>query len=328
MPYSYSEVARMRDNRILTTTAPNVFSGASFEVVYSENGFLVFHDLDLSYRASVTNDINHVLGKLSASGYDLPKLKIIYRDSRKIYDAVLVKADGSFNTFAPINSNNMASAFEIYDTRYTDQTFKNRSLTMQTQSGVRAMNEEAKDERKAQMMANLFAARAEADNFRIESRKAGVPALLRLVDIAKGDTGQCIIVRRLLLSCYNGQRFPFDLTNLRSLDLKIYQDCILVLNMDSRLEKEVHQYVERGGDLFESWADTVLSQTDIRDKAMTQGVIEVLEKLIFGHDLKSIMESYNNDYFKERLNVLVEEEYADAQMIERWMKKNLSNKGE
>lgn len=80
----------------------------------------------------------------------------------------------------------------------------------------------------------------------------GLPALQRLANIAQGDTGQAGKVRRFQLGLYNGHSWPFDLTALRGLDKALFDDCIDVLTLDARVtEKEVHHYVENGGELFE-----------------------------------------------------------------------------
>jgi hypothetical protein len=85
--------------------------------------------------------------------------------------------------------------------------------------------------------------------------EAGVPALVRLAEIAEGDTGQAATVRRFLLGLYNGYRFPFNLITLRGLDKALFDDCIAVLKMDARATRqEVHQYIDNGGELFERWA--------------------------------------------------------------------------
>lgn len=87
-----------------------------------------------------------------------------------------------------------------------------------------------------------------------EDRVAGEAALRRLLPIAQGNTGQCERVARLLLGCYNGHRFPLDLTNLRSLDYEIMVDCLAVLRMDANPRQEVHQYFDNGGEVFEQLA--------------------------------------------------------------------------
>lgn len=85
-------------------------------------------------------------------------------------------------------------------------------------------------------------------------REAGEAALRRLLPIAQGNSGQCRYVAAFLLSCYNGMRFKFDLTDFRALDTKIFNDCIAVLRMDSQPAKEVHCYFENGGAIFEQLA--------------------------------------------------------------------------
>ena len=90
-------------------------------------------------------------------------------------------------------------------------------------------------------------------------RAAGIAALHRLVPVAQRCSGQSRIVGRLLLSLYNGNAFPFPLTDLRGLDTALFQDCIALLQMDRRPEMEVHQYVENGdaiwSQLKSDWAN-------------------------------------------------------------------------
>ncbi|MCD2452475.1 hypothetical protein GO003_018995 [Methylicorpusculum oleiharenae] len=83
----------------------------------------------------------------------------------------------------------------------------------------------------------------------------GEPALIRLVEVAKNDTGQSLKIRRFLLGLYNGYDNPFDLTQLRGLDKLLFEDCMSVLRLDARVTaQEVHCYVHDGDALFESWA--------------------------------------------------------------------------
>lgn len=89
-------------------------------------------------------------------------------------------------------------------------------------------------------------------------RAAGIAALLRLVPVAQRNSGQSRIVGCFLLSLYNGHAFPFPLTDLRSLDTALFQDCIALLHMDRRPELEVHCYIENGdaiwSQLKKDWA--------------------------------------------------------------------------
>ena len=88
--------------------------------------------------------------------------------------------------------------------------------------------------------------------------QAGTYALNRLVPIAVRQTGQGRAVGRFLLGLYNGEEFPFDLCDLRGLDLPVFQDCIQVLLMDYSPTLEVHERVPNGSQiwqhLIELWA--------------------------------------------------------------------------
>ena len=88
----------------------------------------------------------------------------------------------------------------------------------------------------------------EAERPRI--RAAGIEALHRLLPVAQRCTGQSRIVGRFLLSLYNGSAFPFSLTDLRGLDSALWDDCLAVLRLDRRPEREVHEYVENGDQIW------------------------------------------------------------------------------
>lgn len=82
--------------------------------------------------------------------------------------------------------------------------------------------------------------------------EAGFEALQRLYQVALGDAGQCRFIARFLLGLYNGNRFPFDLTDLRAIDDSLFEDCMTVLRMDARqCRQEVHMYFADGGAKFE-----------------------------------------------------------------------------
>jgi hypothetical protein len=58
------------------------------------------------------------------------------------------------------------------------------------------------------------------------------------------------------MSLYNGNRFPFDLTDFRALDTDLFKDCMTVLAMDYRPRYEVHCYFKNGGNIWEAMART------------------------------------------------------------------------
>lgn len=84
-------------------------------------------------------------------------------------------------------------------------------------------------------------AKREAERPAIEAD--GREALGRLFRVAHGDTGQSRKVAAFLLGCYNGTRFPFDLTDFRGLDYSLFEDCMVVLRMDYQPSQEVHCYL-------------------------------------------------------------------------------------
>lgn len=102
------------------------------------------------------------------------------------------------------------------------------------------------------------------DMARISAQKdlansAGEAALRKLVDIAHGDTGQSAKVRSFLLGCYNGDKFPFDLTELRGLDYELFEDCMAVLRMDYFCSQEIHTRIDGHRAIFRGWAEARLA---------------------------------------------------------------------
>lgn len=85
-------------------------------------------------------------------------------------------------------------------------------------------------------------------------RLEGEEALRRLLPVAQRDTGQSSVIARFLLNLYNGDRFPFDLTDLRRLDYELFDDCLAVLKMDFMPAKEVHRYFDNGDAIWAALA--------------------------------------------------------------------------
>lgn len=83
-------------------------------------------------------------------------------------------------------------------------------------------------------------------------RDDGVEALKRLFAFAtENSCGGSKVVANVLASLYNGNRFKFDLTDLRVLDEGLRDDVLLVLYLDSSGGHEVHNYLPHGGRKFE-----------------------------------------------------------------------------
>ena len=72
-----------------------------------------------------------------------------------------------------------------------------------------------------------------------------IAALDRLWQTAQGCHGGAKVCAALLLGLYNGQRFRFDLTDLRLLDDRHLNDCLVVLRMDAHPRAEVHDLLNR-----------------------------------------------------------------------------------
>lgn len=97
------------------------------------------------------------------------------------------------------------------------------------------------------------AAGSSESTWRAQLEEAGFEALQRLYAEAVADVlGVGRICARFLLGLYNGNRFPFDLTDLRLLPTGLLKDAVAALHMDARLTRqEVHLYFADGGRKFE-----------------------------------------------------------------------------
>ncbi|QXG32990.1 hypothetical protein KTT59_06535 [Pseudomonas viridiflava] len=87
-----------------------------------------------------------------------------------------------------------------------------------------------------------------------------MPALCRLVEVARRDTGQSQVCGRFLLALYNSKTFPMNLCDLRRLDRSLWEDCISVLRVDRHPRKEIHLMLDDGPAIWEelkaAWANT------------------------------------------------------------------------
>lgn len=84
-----------------------------------------------------------------------------------------------------------------------------------------------------------------AEEIRAQDRDAGLDSLAHLLEVAERDLGQSSVVARFLVGLYNGQDFPFDLTELRRLDDDLFEHCLAVLRLD-QARVEVHTYFPDG----------------------------------------------------------------------------------
>jgi hypothetical protein len=59
---------------------------------------------------SVTNDVENVIDDLTRQGFDLSRYRVIYRDTRGIWDQLLIDRTGHFAGFGSINERDLSAA--------------------------------------------------------------------------------------------------------------------------------------------------------------------------------------------------------------------------
>lgn len=86
-------------------------------------------------------------------------------------------------------------------------------------------------------------------------------SLLRLIQVAKSDTGQSMTIRRFLLGLYDGYNFPFSLVELRGVDREILDDTMKVLYADATgvFDDEIHVEADKK-ELFCVWSKEAQQQ--------------------------------------------------------------------
>jgi hypothetical protein len=83
-------------------------------------------------------------------------------------------------------------------------------------------------------------------------------AFARLLVLAETrDTGQARRIAKFLASCYNGQAYPFDVFELRAVDVEISDDMLLCLDALRWAKSDLHALVPDGDrrmrSVCESW---------------------------------------------------------------------------
>jgi hypothetical protein len=80
-----------------------------------------------------------------------------------------------------------------------------------------------------------------------EATAKGGQAFLRLLHLAEsGDSGQAHTVARFIASSYNGQDFPYDLYDLRLVDVAISDDMLLCIDALRWAQSDLHTLVPDG----------------------------------------------------------------------------------
>ena len=88
---------------------------------------------------------------------------------------------------------------------------------------------------------NAFAARSD------EATRKGAQAFARLLRLAETrDSGQLPRIARFLAATYNGQAFPFDLFELRAVDVTISDDMLCCLDALRWGRADLHTLIPDG----------------------------------------------------------------------------------
>lgn len=87
----------------------------------------------------------------------------------------------------------------------------------------------------------------------IEQRATmGLDSIVNAIE-AHPTTGQAGRLVRFLAGLYNGQDYPFDLSELRGLDTALANACLDYLNYDRLGIAEVHRHLPGGGVQLHGW---------------------------------------------------------------------------
>jgi hypothetical protein len=88
--------------------------------------------------------------------------------------------------------------------------------------------------------------------------KTRAMAALQVIEKAISDhptSGQAKRLVRFLAGLYNGQDYPFDLTELRGLDTNLGTACLDYLNYDRLGIREVHKHLANGERDLHRWLE-------------------------------------------------------------------------
>lgn len=93
----------------------------------------------------------------------------------------------------------------------------------------------------------------EAEALRKANMRGQIDSLAELVNIALTHCGTSggRRVATLLASMYNGDRVKFDASDLRCLDVTLFEHCMNAIRLCTENNREPHQFFENGGAVFE-----------------------------------------------------------------------------
>ena len=101
-------------------------------------------------------------------------------------------------------------------------------------------------------------ARTEVLEHDIQSIMDRAQEALLIIETAIGENPTSGQARRLvgfLAGIYNGSDYPFDLTDLRALDIRLANACLNYLNYDRLGKQEVHRHLTGGEQRLHQWLE-------------------------------------------------------------------------
>jgi hypothetical protein len=101
-------------------------------------------------------------------------------------------------------------------------------------------------------------------------------------------TGQAGRLVRFLAGVYNGEDYPFDLTELRALDTELANACLDYLNYDRLGKREVHHHLAGGDRELHGWMKAYRIEPALRLKERQAEAIARLEEQT-GHDRDELL---------------------------------------
>jgi hypothetical protein len=136
------------------------------------------------------------------------------------------------------------------------------TLTVSNQRQARELNDAWREIVTGKSLAR--AAVVEHDRTEIMERARVALATIEGAIRNNPTSGQAGRLIRFLAGLYNGNQFPFDLTDLRALDTDLSNACLDYLSYDRLGHVEVHKHLERGEREFHEWmrAAGLLAQDD------------------------------------------------------------------
>ena len=108
----------------------------------------------------------------------------------------------------------------------------------------------------------------------LEAERFGRPKLIasleRIVDyVTTDESGGAHALAQLLMSCYDGREYPFDITELCRLDDDYHEDALNVIRLRTHFNEEPHVFFVERNRLFEQIASDhgiqPISRTEAHD---------------------------------------------------------------